>query len=524
MMPKTRWQNFKTQLRRFIRNESGMTLPLLAVSMVVMTTLVGIAFDTSRLQLVQSNLQFSLDAAGLAAGSTVSTSDLNTEVTKYLAANFNGYLGASLSGVGSTVDSTNTIITVTATATLPTTFMAIANIKTMSVTATTQISRAVTGLELVMVLDNTGSMNDPAGGSVSKIQALQSAANALIANLFGGQTTSTNNKLWVGIVPFSQAVNIGTSYPSWMNTTYDNALASMPISQGPGWGSTGWAGCVDARLNGEDITDDPPSQGDNSTLFEQYYWPSDNLNYGSPYNNTPNSNYNDWATPVYKRCKGTSCSTVNNSCSTNGGYSCTLTGYTYASPLNTTHLGPNLECPQQVTPMTNNATTLTTAINAMTAQGDTLINQGLVWGWRMLSPRWQGMWGGTMNANGLPLAYNTPGMSKAVILMTDGYNTIDNLAHGAYWFVENGRAGSTNATTAVDDLNTKTLDICTAMKAQGIYVYTIALGTDTDQTSRDLLQNCATSANYFFNSPSTTQLQGIFNTIGDSLSNLRVSH
>ena len=74
--------------------------------------------------------------------------------------------------------------------------------------------------------------------------------------------------------------------------------------------------------------------------------------------------------------------------------------------------------------MTANATTVTNAINAMTAQGNTHIDLGLAWGWRMLSPRWQGLWGGEMNTNSLPLAYNTKGMNKAVVLLTDGFNTV----------------------------------------------------------------------------------------------------
>lgn len=128
-----------------------------------------------------------------------------------------------------------------------------------------------------------------------------------------------------------------------------------------------------------------------------------------------------------------------------------------------------------------------------------------------------------MNANGLPLAYHTTNMNKVVVLLTDGYNTIDNLAHGGYWFLGDNRAGSTNGTTAVNNLDTRTLEVCTAMKAQGIYIYTIALGTDTDATSLALLQNCATSGDYYFNSPSTTQLNAIFSTIAGSLSHLRVS-
>jgi Flp pilus assembly protein TadG len=511
------------KLHRFVCSERGMTLPLLAISMVAITGMVGMAIDTGRMQLVQSKLQFSLDAAGLAGGSTVSTSSLNSEVSKYLATNFNGYLGATLTGSSVTSSNNNTVFNLSATATLPTTFMSVVGVSQITVTANSQITRAVTGLELVMVLDNTGSMNNSAGGSSSKIQALQTASNTLINTLFGGQSTSTNGKLWVGIVPFSQAVNIGTSSPAWMDTTYDNAIATMPVSQGPGWGPTSWAGCVDARQNGYDVTEDAPSSGNTSTLFRQYYWPSDNINYGSPYNNQPNSNYNKWATPTYKRCLGASCTTVTGSCSTSGGHTCTIISYTYASPLDTVTQGPNDLCPQQVTPMTNSATTLTAAINKMTAQGDTLINQGLQWGWFMLSPSWRGQWGGTMGANNLPLNYNTQGMNKAIVLLTDGENTIDNTSHGNYWFLENNRLGTTNGTSAVTELNNRTLQLCTAMKAKGIYIYTIALGTDTTADSLALLQNCATAPNYFFNSPSTSQLQSIFSAIGDSLSNLRVS-
>jgi hypothetical protein len=127
-----------------------------------------------------------------------------------------------------------------------------------------------------------------------------------------------------------------------------------------------------------------------------------------------------------------------------------------------------------------------------------------------------------MDANGLPLAYNTKGMIKALVLLTDGENTIDNQAHGAYWFLQNGRTGSTSTTTAVNNLDSKVLQICSAMKAQGVYIYTIGLGTSGGINTAEL-QSCATAVNYYFASPSSSQLQSIFSTIGDSLSSLRVS-
>src|ERR1700691_1656767 len=103
---------FRTIIKRgknFVRTESGMTLPLLALSMVVLTGMVGVAIDLGRLQLLQSKLQFSLDAAALAAGSTISTADINNEVTKYLNVNFNTYEGSKLTNISVTSNAASTV-------------------------------------------------------------------------------------------------------------------------------------------------------------------------------------------------------------------------------------------------------------------------------------------------------------------------------------------------------------------------------------------------------------------------------
>jgi hypothetical protein len=475
----------KKYVTRWIGDESGMTLPLMAMSMIVITGLTGVAIDTARAQLVQSKLQFSLDSAGLAGGSTVSTAQLNSEVTKYLNTNFNGYLGAIITSSSASVDSTNTIITLSASARVSTAFMGLFGINDINLSANSEISRAVTGLELVLVLDNTGSMNNSAGAGVTKIQALQSASTTLINSLFASNPQA--GKLWVGIVPFSQAVNVGTAHTDWLDTAYDTGL---------NWRTTSWGGCLDARSNGLDVTDDPPSAGSINTLFRQYYWGSDNNNCWA-YTQTGSGRHRVT--------------------------SCLSSGATVGSPLDTSNQGPNLYCSQEVTNMTNVKSTLTSAVSTMVAQGNTVINQGLQWGWNMLSPNWQGKWGGTMNANGLPLNYGTKGMAKAIVLLTDGENTIDNGSHGSYWYLQDNKLGTTGSSAAVTELNNRTLQLCTAMKNKGIYIYAIALGTDVTTASLSMLQSCATAQNYFFNSPSTTQLQGIFNQIGDSLSSLRVS-
>lgn len=447
--------------KRLSKSQQGSVLAFSAVGMVALVGATGVAVDVGRGQLVESKLSSSLDAAGLAAGSSVNTTNITSEANKFLNANFQDYMGSHITSVSVTANADNSIITLSATATLPTTFMRIFGEETMNVAASAEVTRAISGLELALVLDNTGSM------SGTKLTNLKTAALSLIDILYGSNSTVEN--LWIGLVPFAQTVNIGATRTAWMDTAYTASL---------NWGPTSWGGCVDARTGSADTNDDPPA----SQLFKAYYWPD-------------NGSYNDWIKP---------------------------SGTSYYSPLNVTSLGPNKYCSQLVTPLTASKTTIVNGINAMQARGNTHINQGAAWGWRMLSPRWRGLWGGEMDANSLPLDYNTPKMNKAAIIMTDGDNTMSNSVHTAYWYLSNGKLGTTNQTTAEAQLDTRLSQICTSMKTNNIIIYTIAFGT-LSSSSQTMLRNCASQPDYFFNSPTSTELQAAFNTIGDSLSNLRIS-
>jgi len=478
MSYRTRVSSLFKPLRRFSSEESGMTLPIIAVSFFMMAGFVGTAVDIARIQLVQSKLSYSLDAAGLAAGATLNAADYNTEVTKYINVNYPaGYLGSSAADVGITLSDNNNTLNMTANTTVPTTFMNILGVSQVTVTASSQIKRTTSGLELALVLDNTGSM---AG---TKLNSLKTAANTLVGILFGGR--STTNNLWIGLVPFSQAVNIGTSHSSWMDSAYFSTL---------NWGPTSWMGCVDAHeVDDRDIADDPPSVA----TFRAYYSPStDNRPY--PNNNYSQLNANKWVTQRDTEGNPTQYS------------------------INGTSRGPNKSCPQQVQLMTADQSTITNAINSMQAVGNTHIPLGLSWGWRMISPRWRGLWGGEMDANALPLDYNTPHMNKAIVLLTDGANTMDNTNYTAYGYLSDGRLGTTYSSQAVNNLNSKLTSLCTSLKSNNVYIYTIALG-NPGTSIQTLLRNCATSPLYYFNSPSESDLQTIFGAIADSLSNLRIS-
>ncbi|MFA6279750.1 MAG: TadE/TadG family type IV pilus assembly protein [Bdellovibrionales bacterium] len=466
-------------LRRFASDEKGMTLPMLALTFLSVMGFVGTSVDIARLQLVQSRLSFSLDAAGLAAGSTLNTSNLNEELAKYMTANFPAnYMGATTPAVTSEVSADNMIIDLAASTTMPTTFMNVFGITSMNLSATSQVTRTSSGLELVLALDNTGSM---AG---TKLTSLKLAATSLVNILYGSKTTVPN--LWIGLVPFSQTVNIGTSRTSWIDQVNFATL---------NWGPTSWGGCVDAReLNNRDKIDDPPT----IQTYKAYYSPSTD-NRPAPYNTFIYTSVNKWVTSRYH----------------DG------TPKTYATF--TTTLGPNAYCPQVMTPMTSNKTTILNAVNSMVANGNTHTNLGALWAWNMLSPRWRGLWGGEMTANSLPLDYGTKHMNKAMILLTDGENTMNSTIFTAYGYLSDGRLGTTtNTAVAAATLDTKLSTVCTAMKTAGIYIYTIALG-NPGTNIQTKLKACASAENYYFNSPTSSDLAGVFNQIADSLSSLRVS-
>lgn len=127
-----------------------------------------------------------------------------------------------------------------------------------------------------------------------------------------------------------------------------------------------------------------------------------------------------------------------------------------------------------------------------------------------------------MDANALPLNYNSKNMNKVAVIMTDGENTIDNSSHGAYWYLSAGHLGTTNSAAALTQLNNRLANVCTAMKNNNIIIYTIMFGTTT-AANQTLLRNCATEPDYFFPSPTASDLQDAFSAIGDSLANLRIS-
>ncbi|MEH7912031.1 TadE/TadG family type IV pilus assembly protein [Rhizobium laguerreae] len=454
----------RSTITRFRRDRNGAVLPFVGIVSLVLIGATGFGIDAARLMLLHSTLQRSIDAGALSTVAKLDNAAIDVQLRKFTMANFgDGQIGATLDSLTWTISSDNKTLTVNASASAPASLMKVLGIQTISTSAQSVIERSTSGLELALVLDNTGSM---AG---SGITSLKSASNTLVDILYGDKPVAEN--LYVGIVPFSQTVNVGKAHSDWLKS---GSLAALD------WGTTSWGGCVEAQsASADDVSDAVPT----TKPIVPYYW--------------EDSDGNDWISVNSKGKK------------------------TYDTTLNDSN-GPNKNCPAEVTRLTPEKAKIVSAISAMKAVGNTHVNFGAVWGWRMLSPKWRGLWGGDMTTYKLPLDYYTPHMNKAAVIMTDGANTMSEEVYSAYGWLADKNLGTSNSNAAVTELNNRLTNVCTAMKNAGVIVYTIAFNNPGTST-QNLLRGCASQNAFYFNSPTTAALQSAFKQIGNSLSNLRVS-
>jgi hypothetical protein len=158
--------------------------------------------------------------------------------------------------------------------------------------------------------------------------------------------------------------------------------------------------------------------------------------------------------------------------------------------------------------MTTTRSTVTSAINKMTTQGETYIPSGLTWALRLISieaPFTEGMaYSDIKGQLGV----------KAIVLMTDGKNT------ASLWGGATGYGGHYGDDEAYADEVTK--DACDEIKSKEVALYTIAFEV-TDTATISLLKACATDSNSFFDAKDSVDLAAAFDSIANSLIELALT-
>lgn len=168
---------------------------------------------------------------------------------------------------------------------ISTSMMQIVNQNYMEVSASSCSQPGDTN-EIALALDNSGSMNESAGG-VSKMSALQSAAAQLVQILIPSTATTTTS---ISVVPFTALVNVGTSTTAsfldttgasslhWQNFHRPSKATFLPASKLTLYAQLAnatWGGCVEERASPYITSDTAASSGTPDTLFVPFFAPDD---------------------------------------------------------------------------------------------------------------------------------------------------------------------------------------------------------------------------------------------------------
>lgn len=204
----SRLRSALAQLGLFRQDVRGNVAIIFGLAIIPMVGAVGAAVDYSRANSARTAMQAALDAAGLTLSKdaqTLTPAQLAAKATEVFNANYNHseVKDVAVSASFSNPQPGSFRLEMTATGKVPTTLMAMWKPQ-MAIGTTAQIAWGMKQLELVLALDNTGSMS-----SSNKMTQLKLAAKDLLKTL--EKAAKKPDDIKVAIVPFATDVNVSTS-------------------------------------------------------------------------------------------------------------------------------------------------------------------------------------------------------------------------------------------------------------------------------------------------------------------------
>lgn len=520
-------QRLLGKLRTFRRDRSGATAMIYALAFLPLMIAIGAGVDYARALIVRSNLVEALDAAGLAVGSSPNVTDMQTLAQKYFNANYSE--DASFGVPASvTVAQSGQDFTLSTSTSVPTVLMKIVGFNNIPIATSVTITRNSKNVEVALALDVTGSM------SGSRLTSLKTAANDLINMVVQATQSPTYSK--VAIAPYTNAVNVGSyadqvrgSVTASRAVTITGATRANPIvitAANHGFKSgdyvyiTGVGGMTQINNQGYLVTyvdANHFSIGVDGTSW-YYGWYSSG---GTAYSTCLGCTYYG-----FKSAAGSPQVFQVSTCVTER----TTNAYTDDAP-STTYMGYNYPATASgngclnptIIPLSTNTTTLTNAVNGLTAGGSTAGHIGVAWAWYLLSPNFGSLW----PSGSQPGAYGDDKLMKFAIIMTDGaFNSpyckgviSADAASGSGNDSDHNSCNAPNGSSAY-----QAQQICTAMKAKGIIVYTVGFTVTSDPSAVSLLTSCATDSSHAYFPNSGSDLQNAFHDIAQQITNLRIKN
>jgi len=448
------------QLARFAGAEQGNIAVIFAIALVPVLAFVGAAVDYSRAVQARSSMQAALDSAALMLSKDLSSGAITTaQLSSKATAYFNGLF---------TDTSALPVVTVTASYTASTSMGSTIQLNSSGSYTTTFMK--IAGFPTMDI--NTASTS--AWGVVRMRVAMAldntgsmaqngkiSALRTAASNLVDQLSTlsQTNGDVYISVVPFAKDVNVGS-------TNYSQSWLDWTD-----WNAANGTSTCTARNSWGQCTSTTWTPANHNT------WTGCVTDRSQPYdtqNTTPTTSNVATLFPADEYYE-------------NGEYYCK------------TGNSPQL---QPIMPLSYDWASIKTTINNMQPTGGTNQPIGLAWAWLTLQQS------SPMNAPALDSNYT---YKQAIILLSDGLNTEDRWpSYGN---------GNTQYNGLID---ARQKILCDNIKAQGVTIYTVQVNTGSDPTST-VMQYCASSSDKFFLITSANQTVSVFQSIGTSLSKLRVA-
>jgi len=358
---------------RFGKAEDGALLALSLFIFLAMLVVTGVAIEVMRNEERRTIIQNTADRAVLASAD-LSQSMLPADVARdYFAKAGLGHLQVTPVVKAGQFNEWRTV-ELRVSETYPTFLANLAGLKEMTARGQSTAMESVGKVEISMVLDISGSMNDKVySGSTylgTRMELLRSAGARFVDKMFDNvqPVGAPAGKLSISVVPYNQQVVLGSALASRFSLSTDHTQNT----------------CVDFFK---------PSDFSNPAVSPTQ--PLQRAMYGSGFD------YKQWNFSL--RTYATSSGAIEN-CQDN----------TMASVL----------------AFANNRTTLKNKINSLVAGGDTAIDMGAKWGMALLDPAAQPVVSAMISANqvsadltGRPYSYDNVDTMKVMVLMTDGENT-----------------------------------------------------------------------------------------------------
>jgi Flp pilus assembly protein TadG len=482
-------------LRDLRRNRSGNVAMMFTLLVIPIVAAIGLAIDMGRIYHVSMHTQGALDAAALAAGrvAQVEKTDTLTKANKAASAYFDQAKPTDIivTNIEFSPNAQQTEFTVTATSWVKTPFLSVLDFispkksqddapaicKGNHYACTKVVSKATA--QICLNCSDTGAGNADEGtnleiammldvtGSMGgqPIKDLISAAKDLVDIVVWDDQSKYTSK--VALVPFAPAVNVGAEYFTAITGKSDEA---DPDGDGYNYPSSCYSKKT-GKLKGS-------CEGDS-----------------------------EYKVKVYAKCvvERTGADQFTDAAPSTS----YLPTWNDATGNSSTNCSPSAK----IVPLTKDRKVLKDTIDTFKASGTTAGQLGTAFAWYLLSPNWKNVW----PAKSEPTPYGTPKVKKIAILMTDGeYNTLQGHQYSD---------GSSQAVTATSNA----LSLCTAMKKNAktgdpnIEIYAVGFSLDTT-ASKNLLKNCATKADHYYETSSGDGLKAAFRDIALRISKLRLTN